>query len=571
MSSEPQPVKTEYTEDGLVTGYYCPQCSEKIDLHHTDDIGTKFFHCPKCDKYFTKFKTEERVKLDEAIKKLEDIHKTTTVEELSKILSTTIKRDDKNKVITFLSMILTYTDSDQTNIGFNSESSTGKSYIPLELSWYFPKEDVLKYSYVSPTAFFHEAGVLLPDPSEPQPEPSENPEEQKEYEKKRRKIIWIDLKQKILIFLDQPHDQLLQRLRPLLSHDERVLVHQITDRSKRGSLVTKKVWIQGFPSVIFCTAKFNMNDQERTRLILLSPETTKEKIREAIKLKIEKDADKDAFQKDMESDPFRVWLKNRVEDIKQAQIKNIVFPEGFKQKILDRFLNEHENLIPRYQRDVGRLIAMIKAHALLNLWSRERKDENIIATETDVDEGFKIYEEVAKSNEIGLPPEVYNIFIEIAPKIPDEGITRRDFSRIYYESFHRVLGKKRLEEVLNLIFSVGLITEEPDPNDHRQKRLLLTGRGVFNFGTQKELETVKKINTPEGESNTKFSIDQIKAIKPLEDPKTGVCAFCGKGSLDMVSYPKTSLTYQVETFKKEIFFVCEDCGQKIKKGMRFER
>jgi len=253
----------------LVTGRYCPRCSEKIELHHVDDIGTKFFFCIKCNEYFTKFKTEEQRQLEKTIEKLNDIHRATTLSEIAEILNTTVKKDEKNKLLTFLVMLLTYTDSDQTNIGFNSESSTGKSYIPLELSWYFPKEDVLKYGYVSPTAFFHDAGVLLPDPQDPG-----DPEDP---ERKPRKIIWIDLKKKILVFLDQPHDQLLQRLRPLLSHDERVIIHKITDRAKRGSLITKRVWIEGFPTVLFCTAKFSMDEQERTRLILLSPETTREK------------------------------------------------------------------------------------------------------------------------------------------------------------------------------------------------------------------------------------------------------------------------------------------------------
>jgi len=31
---------------------------------------------------------------------------------------------------------------------------------------YFPREDVLKYGHVSPTAFFNDAGVLLPDPED---------------------------------------------------------------------------------------------------------------------------------------------------------------------------------------------------------------------------------------------------------------------------------------------------------------------------------------------------------------------------------------------------------------------
>jgi len=544
----------------LVTGRYCPRCSEKIELHHVDDIGTKFFFCIKCNEYFTKFKTEEQRQLEKTIEKLNDIHRATTLSEIAEILNTTVKKDEKNKLLTFLVMLLTYTDSDQTNIGFNSESSTGKSYIPLELSWYFPKEDVLKYGYVSPTAFFHDAGVLLPDPQDPG-----DPEDP---ERKPRKIIWIDLKKKILVFLDQPHDQLLQRLRPLLSHDERVIIHKITDRAKRGSLITKRVWIEGFPTVLFCTAKFSMDEQERTRLILLSPETTREKIREAIMLKIEKDSDKDAFRSYMESDPQRQWLKARVEGIKQEEIKNIIIPDNLKQKIQDKFLDEHENLIPRHQRDIGRLMAMIKAHCLLNLWSRERKDENILASELDVDEGFRIYEDVAKSNELGLPPEVYNIFKELEPNIPESGITRKDFLKLYFKTFHRILGARRFKEILELGSAVGIISEEPDPNDKKQNLILLTGRVLLIEKDKRTENSAPLINNTWGVSNTIFSLDQVKGILNAKGPYVGHCDYCGQGSLDMVNYPKPVIRYAVETYDGRQYSVCEDCGQKIMKALQ---
>ncbi|MCX8178070.1 MAG: hypothetical protein N3F10_07250, partial [Candidatus Bathyarchaeota archaeon] len=84
-----------------------------------------------------------------------------TVEDVIDILGSTVKHDDQNKAITFLTMLLTYTDQDQINIGFLAESSSGKSYIPLELSAYFPEEDVVKFGYASPTAFFHDYSTLM--------------------------------------------------------------------------------------------------------------------------------------------------------------------------------------------------------------------------------------------------------------------------------------------------------------------------------------------------------------------------------------------------------------------------
>ena len=78
--------------------------------------------------------------------------------ELIDTLGLTIKRDEENKLVTFLCQLSAYTKDSQFNISFNAPSSTGKSYIPTEISRLFPKEDVIEVGYCSPTAFFHDVG-----------------------------------------------------------------------------------------------------------------------------------------------------------------------------------------------------------------------------------------------------------------------------------------------------------------------------------------------------------------------------------------------------------------------------
>ena len=191
-----------------------------------------------------------------------------TSSDLIKTLGITIKRDEINKLITFLSLLTSYTKDSQINISFNAPSSTGKSYIPLEISRLFPKEDVIEVGYCSPTAFFHDYGV---------------------FDKEKGGYI-VNLSRKILIFLDQPHTLLLQHLRPLLSHDRKEIRLKITDKSQKSGLKTKNIYLIGYPTVIFCTAGLNLDEQEATRFLLLSPEINQEKIREAIYEKIRRES-----------------------------------------------------------------------------------------------------------------------------------------------------------------------------------------------------------------------------------------------------------------------------------------
>ena len=81
-----------------------------------------------------------------------------SAEKLLDIIGVTIKKDDHNKLVTFLCQLSAYTEGSQFNISFNAPSSTGKSYIPTEIVKLFPKEDVLEIGYCSPTAFFHMTG-----------------------------------------------------------------------------------------------------------------------------------------------------------------------------------------------------------------------------------------------------------------------------------------------------------------------------------------------------------------------------------------------------------------------------
>jgi len=422
-----------------------------------------------------------------------------TVADVIEILGSTVKHDNQNKAITFLTMLLTYTEEDQLNLGFLAESSTGKSYIPLELSWYFPKEDVLKLGYASPTAFFHDYGVLMHKEGIPvnfdmkptkaaikedlEIEKGEVSKEELEAAYKREMRKWkellrgsyylVDLHQKILIFLDMPHDMLLQRLRSLLSHDDKTIALKITDRREKGGLRTKTIVVRGYPTVIFCSAKFTMAEQEKTRLLLLSPEISQEKLRESVILKIERESDREAFYKRLMENPERKMLSERVKKIKEAKIGNIIIPIELREFIYQQFIENHKHLIPRHQRDISRLLALIKAHALLNFMHKKRVDNSIIAEREDVEAGFKLYYEISEANELGLSPEIYDVFQKIKRYIPEEGITRNDFQKAYFKEYHKPIGSKKASGILNILSSCGLLLEGSDPNDKRYKRYYL--------------------------------------------------------------------------------------------------
>lgn len=371
-------------------------------------------------------------------------------EDLTEILGLTIKKDNVNKLITFLGQLSAYTEDSQINISNNAPSSTGKSYIPLEISEYFPKEGVIVVGYCSPTAFFHDVG---------------------EWSAEKKQYV-VNLERKILIFLDQPHSLLLQHLRPLLSHDSKEIKLKITDKSQKHGLRTKNIIIRGFPSVIFCTAGLKIDEQEATRFILLSPETNQEKIREAILEKINKESDRDLYSSYLESNPERKLLKERIQAIRDEGIEKIIINEELKEKLRNKFFEKVRILKPRHQRDIGRIISFVKTFSLLNLWHRKRENNTIYSNEDDLNESFSLWNEISESQELNLPPYIYNIYQEVILKIYselDKGLSRKDISKGYFDTYGRPLPDWLLrQQILPMLENSGLIYQESDPNDKRR-------------------------------------------------------------------------------------------------------
>jgi len=369
-------------------------------------------------------------------------------QELTEILDLTIKKDNENKLITFLCLLSAYTESSQLNISFNAPSSTGKSYIPTEVAKLFPEEDVIEVGYCSPTAFFHDIG---------------------EYDKERNGYI-LDLSRKILIFLDQPHMLLLQHLRPLLSHDKKEIRIKIADKSQKGGIRTKNIFLKGFPSVIFCTAGLKIDEQETTRFLLLSPETDKEKIWQAIHQKIRKESDYDEYELLLEENPERKILKERIKAIKLENIKDIKIDSP--EKLEENFLKKDKILKPRHQRDIGRIISLVKAFALLNLWFRNRRGATIIATQEDIEDALRVWNAIYESQEHNLPPYIYQVFQKVilpAWEENNKGLARLDVTRKYLQVYGRVLEDWVLrQQIIPMLENSGLIIQEADPNDRRK-------------------------------------------------------------------------------------------------------
>jgi len=385
-----------------------------------------------------------------------------TTTELASVLDLTIKHDNENKLVSFLCMLSAYTEDSQLNVSFNAPSSTGKTYIPTQVAQYFPDADVRQFGGASPTAFFHDNASF----------------------DKERNCYVVDLERKILVFLEQPNPKLQENLRPVMSHDKKEISYKITDKNQKGSNRAKNIVIRGFAATIFCSAGMRLDEQEATRAILLSPETSIEKVREGVHMATLRSANKVEFLAEIEASPERQQLKDRVLAIKQEHVDDIVVPDPAS--IERRFLSHVQSAKPRHQRDVSHLLSIIKCITLLNVWYRRDGNGNIVATQSDIDQGFEVWQKINKSQELNLPPytyEFYNKFIvpiyiaknegrELNSKTigSDLGVSRKEIIHRHYELENRLPNDDILRrQILPMLEAAGLITQEKDPYDKRNK------------------------------------------------------------------------------------------------------
>lgn len=403
------------------------------------------------------------------------------LQEVCQILEATIKKDNENKIVTFLSMLTTYTEDAQMNLFFNAPSSTGKSHIPLSVVELFPKEDVITLAYCSPTAFFHEQG---------------------KYDKEKNEII-VDLSRKILIFTDMPDQSLLSRLRPILSHDQKESRLKITDKAQKGGNKTKNITLIGFPSVYFCSAGLKTDEQESTRFLMLSPSIEHDKIYQGIKQAILKASNSERFNQEINSDPNRNLLKKRILGIRQENISDVNIEDT--EYVMKLYLKEGAGVRPRQQRDVKKVISIIKGFALLNLWFRKRDGNYIWASKEDIENAFELWNKLSYGQDYGLPPYLFEIYIKIILVLWNEPgnlfsefsdtadkkkfITRKEILKKHFEVYRRSLSMSSLrQQILPQLEQVGLILQEKGGTD---------GREMIVIPLETEI-SIEEINSVEG-------------------------------------------------------------------------
>lgn len=184
------------------------------------------------------------------------------------------------------------------NLAVLAPTSEGKTYPVLETIRYFPKQDVWKVGSMSPKVIIRQNGILVDNDNEPldsrikdlkkqirscKDDDEEKAEELKEqlHQIYQEAKVMIDLRSKVLIFLEPPHKETWSILKPILSHDDYEIEHPYVYEVEGMGFKVKKVVTRGWPACIFCSAKNESNWPEwpeiQSRFLITSPNMISQK------------------------------------------------------------------------------------------------------------------------------------------------------------------------------------------------------------------------------------------------------------------------------------------------------
>jgi hypothetical protein len=230
-------------------------------------------------------------------------HTEDIVEYFFKTVKKTVKCEDVLVRQIGYTALSSYIEDDPLNLGIMAPTSEGKTYPVEETLKFFPKDDVYKIGSMSAKVLVRKKGVLVNKNLEPieqkikglykQKCKAKDQDEKDQISDEIEKLYedaktLIDLRGKILVFLEPPDKEVWAILKPILSHDSPEIEYPFVNQTDREGHQTKDVVVRGWPSCIFCSArdesKWDMWPEIKSRFLISSPNMIPQKYQESKEL-----------------------------------------------------------------------------------------------------------------------------------------------------------------------------------------------------------------------------------------------------------------------------------------------
>jgi regulator of PEP synthase PpsR (kinase-PPPase family) len=386
--------------------------------------------------------------------------------------------------------------ADPGNLGIIAPTSEGKTYPVIEVLKFFPAEDVHYIGRMSTMTLVRQKGILVDNNNQPVKnelrelkkliEQSNDKDEKESLEEELELMTedvrsLIDLSGKIVVFLEPPHPELWNLIKPILSHDTPEIEFPFVDRTLMDGIVTKKVVVRGWPACIFCSAKDESNwptwPEIVSRFLITSPNMIRQKYEESNLLIAQRKSLPSFIQQQIiVSDTDIELAKKCVLFLIQQLRKNhnqVWIPYG---EILGEALKAESGTDSRSAKRVFsflNVIPLVKAHLRPRLVI---KDEiSIIATLDDLNEALSItqnYAGIATNKIEFFKYDLYRVYVRKIDfgSAQEDGLTTKEMSEAHRLRTGRTMNSDSIRKsFLYELLNNGYVEEEKSSIDNRMK------------------------------------------------------------------------------------------------------
>ena len=295
--------------------------------------------------------------------------------------------DDANLMLTFLVFLSCKTDN-PLNLEMIGQSSSGKTYMTLTARNGFPKSMVMVLAGASKEALKYDYD---------------------EQDEDGNYIVNVDGRCIVVLEKDESF-AFIKKMKPIMSGDDDELVWKTPVKNElTGDIETRDFIIRGRPSFITLTTRNPSEAEQVTRQLIMTPDTTPEKVGEVVRNALLAKARPEQFA----PHPDLHLLQASMLHLPRRRVRNIFAP-----LMVDFFPSRNA----QHQRDIGKVLSIIDAVALLHQKQRPvQRDpdgtEYLLASVEDNVVGLLLCDLVLRASLSGVPDHTWAVYQQMVSMV----------------------------------------------------------------------------------------------------------------------------------------------------------
>jgi len=367
-------------------------------------------------------------------------------------LAVKVREDSEGRQAAFAIMLTAFLEK-PANLMLLGSTAIGKTWLAKQVSAFLPSENVVILGSSTQRAWFYCGEPVY------KPHPVISGKQIIDY-------YMVDWTNKVVVILDNVKPETLKDLKPTMSHDQKEIDLQTTEKTQAGHFRTRRVKTVGAPAFVNCSTWLQWDAELTSRHFYLTPKDDPAKYEAAAQY-----LDQEYTTGLAPTSRMVPIIQEAIRYLLSRKLQIVIHPNVI-QKLKEKFTWKSG----RDVRDYERAATVIQAIAWFHALQRERNEQGqVIADERDLEIMKRFIQPLLKTSRFGTSGQVLDYYERVLkPLSASDGDIRYDIIRgKYLEVYGRQLTREDLQIMNRALESLGLIELVVDPTDGRRRLVRL--------------------------------------------------------------------------------------------------